>query len=69
MSILVAKQNHFDLIMGKVSMSTENEKAIVRCRCQPNICSRPACLGCVQCLGRKTSEIRDSQLLTEFFDL
>ena len=45
-------------------------EAIVRCRCQPNTCSRPVCSGCVQCLGRchrfSLSDKEQTQLLADF---
>ena len=44
-------------------------EAIVRCRCQPNKCSRPVCSGCVQCLSRcgiTLSHNEQTKILADF---
>ena len=65
MSYYVANQTQFDSIMNN---SGDRVQSIVRCRCQPNICSRPVCRGCVGCLGHRVSENNgDNQLLNAFF--
>ena len=67
MSIYVATQKHFDSIKEIGESKNAAMQAIVRCRCQPNTCSRPVCKGCVQCLRRTPDASKNNELLASFF--
>ncbi len=66
MKYYVANQDEFDAIKSNVQ---ETAETVVRCRCQPNTCSRPVCRGCVGCLCRRSPINAENKALTEFFEI